>query len=134
MFYRRIQVFMSDYHIYDIIPNEKNEFTLIYDTGEYYSFKIKLLESGYSNCRKKAYIINGAGDRIWEDNISSLLQYLNGKINDDNCLEENMPWNVEDGYKLSDFDLPYDVESADYYLCEDANKTLRYMKKMGIKY
>ena len=59
----------------------KNRFTFLYDTGEDYGFIVAVLEKDVNlNKRKVAIILSGSEDRIWEDNISTLYDYLSDKI------------------------------------------------------
>lgn len=133
-------VFMTKYNFKDIVLDKKNRFTLTYDTGEDYEFVITVLESDVELKRRKpAIILKGAGDRIWEDNISTLYAYLSGELdgkffeND----EENgiyMPWNVYEEYKLKDFDRPFDVKAADYLIGGQVEYTIEELEENGVKY
>ena len=133
-------VFMTKYNFKDIVLDKKNRFTLTYDTGEDYEFVITVLESDVELKRRKpAIILKGAGDRIWEDNISTLYAYLSGEL--DGELFENdeengiyMPWNVYEGYKLKDFDRPFDVKADDYLIGEQVEYTIDELEENGVKY
>ena len=133
-------VFMTKYNFKDIVLDNKNRFTLTYDTGEDYEFVITVLEKDVDLKRRKpAIILKGAGDRIWEDNISTLYAYLSGEL--DGELFENdeengiyMPWNVYEGYKLKDFDRPFDVKADDYLIGEQVEYTIDELEENGVKY
>ena len=133
-------VFMPKYNFKDIVLDKKNRFKLTYDTGEDYEFVITVLESDVELKRRKpAIILKGAGDRIWEDNISTLYAYLSGEL--DGELFENdeengiyMPWNVYEGYKLKDFDRPFDVKAADYLIGGQVEYTIEELEENGVKY
>lgn len=101
---------MKDYNLEDL----GDQFIFEYDTGEGYRFKCKVykkeeeIEKG-----EYAYLLDGKGQGIFEDNISSLYMYLDEEI-DPNTSENNedidfyMPWNLP-LEKISDFD-DYDLE------------------------
>ena len=133
-------VFMTKYNFKDIVLDKKNRFTLTYDTGEDYEFVITVLEKDVDLKRRKpAIILKGSGDRIWEDNISTLYAYLSGEL--DGELFENdeengiyMPWNVYEGYKLKDFDRPFDVKADDYLIGEQVEYTIDELEENGVKY
>lgn len=133
-------VFMTKYNFKDIVLDKKNRFTLTYDTGEDYEFIITVLENDVDLKRRKpAIILKGAGDRIWEDNISTLYAYLSGEL--DAELSENdeengiyMPWNVYKGYKLKDFDRPFDVKTADYLIAGEVENTIEQLEYYGVRY
>ena len=133
-------VYMTKYSFKDIVLDKKNRFILTYDTGEDYEFVITVLESDVELKRRKpAIILKGAGDRIWEDNISTLYAYLSGKLDGDmsESDEENgiyMPWNVYEGYKLKDFDRPFDVKADDYLIGEQVEYTIDELEENGVKY
>lgn len=74
-------VFMTKYYLKDIVLDKKNRFTFLYDTCEDYGFSVRVLEKNVNlNKRKVAIILSGSEDRILEDNISTLYDYLSGKI------------------------------------------------------
>ena len=133
-------VFMTKYNFKDIVLDKKNRFTLTYDTGEDYEFVITVLEKDVDLKRRKpAIILKGSGDRIWEDNISTLYAYLSGKLDGDmsESDEENgiyMPWNVYEGYKLKDFDRPFDAKAADYLIAGEVEITIEQLEDYGVRY
>ena len=72
---------MTKHYLKDIVLDKKNRFTFLYDTGEDYEFNVTVLEKDVNlNKRKVAIILSESEDRIWEDNISTLYDYLSGKI------------------------------------------------------
>ena len=133
-------VFMTKYGLKDIVLDKKNRFTLTYDTGEDYEFVITVLEKDVELKRRKpAIILKGAGDRIWEDNISTLYAYLSGELDGEisESDEENgiyMPWNVYEGYKLKDFDSPFDVKDANYLIAGQVEITIEQLEDYGVRY
>ena len=133
-------VFMTKYNFKDIVLDKKNRFTLTYDTGEDYEFVITVLESDVEFKRRKPVIIlKGAGDRIWEDNISTLYAYLSGQLegNVSESDEENgfyMPWNVYEGYQLKDFDRTFDAKAADYLIAGEVEITIEQLEDYGVRY
>lgn len=71
------------------------------------------------NIKKKIIVLEGKGQGIWEDNISSLYALFEGKINP-NCSKDEYkgyykPWNYSI-VKFGDFDLPLDVEALNIEL------------------
>ena len=104
---------MDDYNLSDL--GDKFEFT--YDTGDGWDFDCKVYtKTEEINSDEEVILIDGAGQGIWEDNIHSLSEYFDGRLNPDgNNTEpdENgccLPWNMEIE-KYSDFDN-YDLEEA----------------------
>ena len=72
---------MTKHYLKDIVLDKKNRFTFLYDTGEDYEFNVTVLEKDVNlNKRKVAIVLSGSEDRIWEDNISTLYDYLSSKI------------------------------------------------------
>ena len=72
---------MTKHYLKDIVLDKKNRFTFLYDTGEDYEFSVRVLKKDVNlNKRKVAIILSGSEDRIWKDNISTLYDYLSGKI------------------------------------------------------
>lgn len=72
---------MTKHYLKDIVLDKKNRFTFLYDTGEDYEFNVTVLEKDVNlNKRKVAIVLSGSEDRIWKDNISTLYDYLSGKI------------------------------------------------------
>ena len=97
-----------------------DSFVLCYDTGDGWDFKCKVyrttkdipFDDEEDICF--GFVLNGAGMGIWEDNIRSLMAYLDGEIPEDfsgedeeNCIYK--PWNF-DIEKYSEFDNPIDIE------------------------
>ena len=134
------QVYMTNYHLKDVCLNNKKQFFLVYDTGDYYEFTITVLEEvELEKKRKLSFIISGAGDRIWEDNIYTLYAYLNGKLKDELTEEDvengySMPWNVPGTYVFSDFDRPYFVKQENNRTSRYKNFALKELKKNGVNY
>lgn len=90
-------------------------FKFLYDTGAYWLFDCKVEGSESIESNKLAYLIDGKGQGIWEDNKQSLMEYLEGKV-DANSDEEDetrglyLPWNFDDE-KYGDFDN-FDLQEA----------------------
>lgn len=112
-------------------------FDFCYDTGDGYDFKctrykkeVEMDDEEYSN--KPLIILEGKGQGIWEDNICTLYDLFNGKIdpNLNHEIEEKgiyFPWNHQIN-KFGDFDEPLDIE--------DLNESLVYCDPFieGYKY
>ncbi len=102
---------MSESHIEDL----GNSFTFIYDTGEDWIFDCEVDDELFEKSGKKlAYLIDGRGQGIWEDNKDSLIRYLEGEIDPDMDHEDEekgifFPWNHEIE-RFSDFDEDFDLD------------------------
>ena len=109
--------FMQDYTVEDLGKN----FVFCYDLGECWNFKAKVYSKEIDEIyedkngdEQDAVFIDGAGQGIWEDNKETLLKYLNGEIEPDEC-EENeelgiyIPWNFKIK-KFRDFDDAFNLE------------------------
>ena len=107
---------MADFTINDLADT----FTFIYDTGDYYEFTVKMsAETREINASEKdstysepMILLEGKGQGIWEDNIYSLLAYLQGELSAEDVEDEErgfaFPWNY-DIEKFGDFDNPIDI-------------------------
>lgn len=132
-------VFMTKYYLKDIVLDKKNRFTFLYDTFEDYGFSVRVLEKDVNlNKRKVAIILSWSKDRIWEDNISTLYDYLSGKIDGEisESDEENgiyIPWNVYKGYKLKDFDK-LNVKNLDEVINSKFEMALMNLEENEVRY
>ena len=98
-----------------IIEALGDEFTFTYDPSEGYDFTATVTESETEyDGENNMYLIDGAGQGIWEDNIYTLQAYLDGEIEDPYTKEDeeqgySLPWNfpVE---TYSEFDTSFDLE------------------------
>lgn len=104
-------VFMTNYHLLDL--GEKC--TLVYDTGDWYEFEIKIAkEAKEIRSRRFAFIEKAVGAGIFEDNIRNLHQYFDGEISGDTKKDNRkkeifMPWNLQiESY--ADYDLAPNLE------------------------
>ena len=111
--------FMEDYTL-EVLGDS---FTFTYDMGDNWEFKAKVYKKVYEldNEDEEVMLIDGAGQGIWEDNIYSLVEYLDGNISPDsseNDEEEGifLPWNFENE-TFGDFDTAFDLdfEKEDFY-------------------
>ena len=92
-----------------------DKFRFIYDTGDNWEFDCKIYKKVIENDNDGlAYLIDGEGQGIWEDNKWTLMRYLAGEL-DPSIAEEDenrgvyFPWNFEIE-RLSDFDEMFDLE------------------------
>ncbi|MCI5670595.1 MAG: hypothetical protein SOR23_06720 [Candidatus Enterosoma sp.] len=100
--------YLGYYHLSDL----PEKFTLEYDTGDGWEFNCtKYKETVDLNFRRDIIILEGAGYGILEDNIHTLYDYFNGKIN-----PHSSECNEDEGYFLpfqfdtyGDFDLPLNI-------------------------
>ncbi len=107
-------VYMTDYHLLDLKLSKDNSFNLIYDSGDYWCFKITMKkEPVIIKSRKYAILLDAKGQGIWEDNIYSLYQYFSGKVAKSSQGDETkgiaLPWNFENK-KFGDFDKKINVK------------------------
>ena len=117
-FVRSNDLLMNDYTLEDL----HQKFDFFYDTGDGWQFNCEKgkgtveyepnLEQGEN---EDAILIEGKGIGIYEDDISALYAYLDGKLKPDNLKEKPsigayIPHNIEIG-QWGDFDK-YDLEDA----------------------
>lgn len=117
-----------------------NSFKFIYDTGENWVFncsvskKVEVIKGG-----KLAYLVDGKGQGLWEDNKGSLMAYIDGEIDDSYEIDEmsdfSLPWNFNNK-KFSDFDnfnLLEAQEKFDESLIESINDYLSMCHGVGLE-
>lgn len=104
------QVPMKKYSLKDL----GDKFKFWYDTGDDWLFNCKVYKEDKELVgREIAYLVDGKGQGVWEDNSYTLRRYLEGDIDSNTC-EENedegiyFPWNFEIE-KLSDFDTAFNI-------------------------
>ena len=115
------EVFLEDMYLDEWLPMNRykledlgDSFVFEYDTGDGWEFNCKVYKKEIEKQGKQyAYLLDGKGQGIWEDNIASLWAYLDGEIDPDSNLEDEengyyLPWNF-DNEKYSDFDI-FDLE------------------------
>lgn len=101
---------MDDYTINDL--GEKFDF--VYDTGCNYEFACSVMKKRVEiSDEESAYLIDGAGQGIWEDYIGELYDYLDGKIDPSSQGDDvhQLPWNF-DNTCFGDFDTAFNLEDA----------------------
>nr|MCR5097183.1 plasmid pRiA4b ORF-3 family protein [Erysipelotrichaceae bacterium] len=105
----------SDYSYFNkSLKDLGKKFTFIYDTGDDWEFEGSVKEEDIEmNAKDIAFLIEGNGQGIWEDNKYNLMRYLDGEIDLDTDEEDEkrgiyFPWNYEIE-KFSDFDTNYDL-------------------------
>ena len=101
---------MDDYTINDL--GEK--FSFVYDTGCNYEFDCSVMKKRVEvSDEESAYLIDGAGQGIWEDYIGELYDYLDGKIDPSSQgdVEHQLPWNFDNDC-FGDFDTAFNLEEA----------------------
>ena len=122
------EVPMKNYKLKDL----GSSFKFIYDTGEDWTFDCKVFKKDVEiKGNKLAYLIDGKGQGVWEDDKGSLIAYIDGRINPESNKEDEskgyyFPWNFNNT-KYGDFDY-YDIEKEkeffDSHLIESINKYL----------
>lgn len=104
-------VFMTNYHLLDL----GESFTLIYDTGDWYEFKITVAKKPeIIRSRKYGFVRKGAGAGIFEDNRYNLDRYFSDEISGETHKNDDenavyMPWNIPLA-SYGEYDLPLDIE------------------------
>ncbi|MBQ1468366.1 MAG: hypothetical protein IIZ27_07810, partial [Solobacterium sp.] len=70
-------VCMNDFHLSDL----GSTFSFVYDTGDFWDFSCEVSsELKEIDGEKYAYLLDGTGQGIWEDNRYSLTMYLSGLV------------------------------------------------------
>ncbi|MCI5745442.1 MAG: hypothetical protein MR270_04085 [Erysipelotrichaceae bacterium] len=115
------------------------KFSFCYDTGENYLFEGKVIQEIDLVNNEKILLIDGAGKGIFEDNISTLYAYLDGKIefddvNDKRNIEHYFysPWNIE-LERYSDFDK-YDIDEEQKIFKDTYKEDIYQYKKVEEEY
>lgn len=91
-----------------------DKFSFCYDTGDNWMFDCKVYKREVELMDDRiAFLLDGTGQGIWEDNVWTLSRYLYGEL-DPECEEDEdneiyFPWNVEIE-KLSDFDTKFNID------------------------
>lgn len=104
------QVPMKKYCLKDL----GDKFQFWYDTGDDWLFDCKVYKKDTKVVGAQlAYLIDGKGQGVWEDNVCSLYAYFNGEVNPDSNEEDEergiyLPWNFEIE-KYSDFDTAFNL-------------------------
>lgn len=136
------QFWMGHYTVEDL----PDTFDFEYDTGDGWYFKCKkyrsTVKADYEG-EPRIVILEGAGQGIWEDNISTLDAYFEGKLDpnaeakdfedEERCFY--LPWNVSIE-KWGDYDAPLDPDlferSEDTMWETSWKEELKYAKRLGL--
>lgn len=101
-----------------------DSFSFEYDTGDGWEFQCKKYKKGVENkSNNRLILLEGKGQGIWEDNISSLHALFSGEICPDFDGEDEKkfifkPWNFQIS-KYGDFDLPLNIDEINKTLNDD---------------
>ena len=88
-----------------------DSFIFEYDMGEGWKFKVHQFKKKVEyNSTNSIILIDGKGQCIFKNNIRGLCAYLAGHVDGDCTDEDILPWNYTFS-KMSDFDLPLDIEA-----------------------
>lgn len=97
-----------------LLDNKKLEF--IYDTGEYYRFLVKKFSKQIFEYPIKcdALLLEATGDGIFEDNISGLMDLMEGEIDENSLVSfgEDLPEDYN-------FDVSFDIDYINLMLILD---------------
>ena len=106
-------------------------FIFEYDTGDGWGFICETVSLFEKDDMAFAYLIDGKGQGIWEDNRYSLDRYLEGKVAADaSCSEEDeliqLPWNYENDCfgDFDDYDPGEEAELFEDFFLSDINEYL----------
>lgn len=126
---------LMNYNLDDLVE----QFELEYDTGDGRDFNCEVLDETIEiKSTKDIILLEGKGQGIREDNIFTLWEYLDGKIDKDfdkEIPEEGIykPWNC-DIKKYSDFDLPLNIEKINRTLNAEAKRIYLDLKEQELEY
>ncbi len=98
---------LSKSHLHQL----SDSFIFEYDMGDGWKFKTHQFKKKVEcDSSKSIILIDGKGQCIFEDNIRGLCAYLAGRVDGDCTDEDILPCNYAFS-KISDFDLPLDIEA-----------------------
>ena len=124
----------NEYSYYDKKLNDLGKkFKFIYDTGEDWEVDVTVNEKEYEiDSSDIAFLEDGKGQGIWEDNKYNLMRYLDGELDPDADEDEEegifLPWNYDiDGF--SDFDTDFDLELEKEDFAERVEDNIDYLGK-----
>lgn len=131
----------ADYKLSDL----PETFEFEYDTGDGWVFTCKKINTIDNDNEEVAYLSDGVGQGIWEDNKYSLIKYLKGDIdpNDTNEYPElgiHLPWNqIAERYgDFERYDLDFEKESFEETIIFDINESVdqahEYNHELDVKY
>jgi len=116
-------------------------FKFIYDTGENWEFNCKVSNKDVEvNGKQPAYLIDGKGQGVWEDNKGTLMAYIVGEIDPESNINDeekgfHLPWNFNNS-KYGDFDYYNKKEASELFdsqLIEDINDYLNNSHDYGFE-
>lgn len=119
------EVPMKKYSLKDL----GDKFKFWYDTGDNWMFDCKVYKKDTELVgREIAYLVDGKGQGVWEDNAYTLRRYFEGEV-DPNTDEEDeekgiyFPWNLEIE-KISDFDTKFNIAEEKELFDETLNSNI----------
>lgn len=99
----------EDVLLKDVHLNSRNVFTFIYDMNCDYEFEIKVFKRSVTrDSDRLAFVLDGKGEQIWEDDIDALWAFLGGE----KLEEDEMPWDYVPG-TVEGFVSGFNVGKAD---------------------
>lgn len=121
----------EEYCIDDLELKADRAFRICYDTGDDWEFNIKVYKKEVDLPEDYwGTVIEGKGDRIWEDNHYLFWQYLE-KGSDALTDDEARPWNVYEDDNLDSFDDSIDIDllNGDVEYADEFYETMQDLKK-----
>lgn len=123
------------------VENLPDTFDFEYDTGDGWVFRCKkyktVVNTEYEG-DPRIIVLEGKGQGIWEDNITTLYAYFEGKLKPDDIAEESeeegyyLPWNVSIE-KWGDYDAPIDLDLIEDITWEDSwREEKEYAAQLGL--
>lgn len=127
--------YMTDYHLKDLKLDSDGTFKLIYDSGDYWCFVVTVSDKPtIIQSRKYAILKDAKGQGIWEDRITSLYNYLEGKISKTAQEDESeglyLPWNFNNK-TFGDFDKKINIDKVNKKLNDEIYFALKELEKNG---
>lgn len=101
-----------DVKIKDVVLDEENKFTFIYDTGEDYIFDLEIQGVVSLDYSKKVCVLEANGKQIFEDNITDFYDFIEGKKVDSSSL-----WDYEGS--LNGFFKPINLNKMNSKIHDD---------------
>lgn len=116
---------MKNYSLKDL----GDSFQFLYDTGDDWRFDCKVYKKDTKVTGEAiAYLLDGKGQGVWEDNVWTLSEYFDGRVDPDSNKEDSdkgiyKPWNFEID-KYSDFDTKFDLVKEKEYFNDNLNENI----------
>lgn len=124
----------NEYSYYDKKLKDLNKnFKFIYDTGDDWEFDGTINDKEFEiDSKEIAFLEDGKGQGLWEDNKYNLIRYFDGEIAPDAKENEEKgifyPWNYTIK-KFSDFDTGFNLKAVKEDFAEEVEDNIYYLKE-----